>query len=147
MLAVPMAVGEQLSGVIMLSMLGYAKFDEEDQRLLEVLAAHAAVAFQNAKLFQAEREAAETSTALLGLSQTLTQLHIGRRHHAGGDRHRPSLVAASGLAAYLRDDETGDFRLLRFVAPIGSATAPAEPMSWSPRTSLRGSWRASPSRS
>ena len=58
MLAVPMAVGDQLIGVIVLSMLGYGKFDEEDQRLLEVLASHAAVAFQNAKLFQAEREAA-----------------------------------------------------------------------------------------
>ena len=89
MLAVPMAVGDQLLGVITLSMLGYAKFDEEDQRLLEVLASHAAVAFQNAKLFQAEREAAETSTALLAALADADAAPLDRRHHAGGDRHRP----------------------------------------------------------
>ena len=72
MLLVPMLVGEQVVGVIVLSSLGYGKFDEEDQRLLEVLAAHAAVAFENAKLLGAEREAAATSAALLELSQTLT---------------------------------------------------------------------------
>ncbi len=90
-----------------------AKFDEEDQRLLEVLASHAAVAFQNAKLFQAEREAAETSTALLRLSQTLTQLHSVDDIMQEAIDTVPHLVAASGLAAYLRDEETGDFHLLR----------------------------------
>ena len=126
MLAVPMAVGDQLLGVITLSMLGYAKFDEEDQRLLEVLASHAAVAFQNAKLFQAEREAAETSTALLRLSQTLTQLHSIDDIMQVAIDTVPHLVAASGLAAYLRDEETGDFRLLRFVAPVGNTITPDE---------------------
>lgn len=73
-LAVPMLVGDVVVGVVVLSMLGYAKFDEEDQRLLEVLASLAAVAFDNAKLFQAERGAAQTSAALLRLSQALTKL-------------------------------------------------------------------------
>ena len=124
MLAVPMAVGDQLQGVITLSMLGYAKFDEEDQRLLEVLASHAAVAIQNAKLFQAEREAAETSTALLRLSQKLTQLHSVDDIMQVAIDTVPHLVAASGLAAYLRDEETGDFQLLRFVAMDGGVIAP-----------------------
>ena len=147
MLAVAMAVGDQLLGVITLSMLGYAKFDEEDQRLLEVLASHAAVAFQNAKLFQAEREAAETSTALLGLSQTLTQLHSIDDIVQVAIDTVPHLVTASGLAAYLRDEETGDFQLLRFVAPDGGVIAPSDRSSMSGRTSLRRIWRASPSRS
>ena len=47
------ARGRAVVGVIVLSSLGYGKFDEEDQRLLEVLAAHAAVAFENAKLLGA----------------------------------------------------------------------------------------------
>ena len=47
---------------------------------------HAAVAIGNAKLFQAEREAAETSAALLRLSQALTGLHtvftlVDANHH------------------------------------------------------------------
>ena len=75
MLLVPMKLGDQVTGVIVLSSLGYGKFDEEDQRLLEVLASHAAVAFENAKLFQSARVAAETSRALLRLSQALTGSH------------------------------------------------------------------------
>ncbi len=121
MLAVPMAVGDKLLGVITLSMLGYGKFDEEDQRLLEVLASHAAVALQNAKLFQAEREAAETSTSLLRLSQTLTQLHSVEDILREAIDTVPHLVAASGLSAYLRDEETGDFHLLRLAAGDESA--------------------------
>jgi PAS domain S-box-containing protein len=123
MLAVPMAVGDKLLGVITLSMLGYGKFDEEDQRLLEVLASHAAVALQNAKLFQAEREAAETSTSLLRLSQTLTQLHSVEDILREAIDTVPHLVAASGLSAYLRNEETGDFHLVR----LAGGDEPAEP--------------------
>jgi GAF domain-containing protein len=142
MLAVPMAVGDQLLGVITLSMLGYAKFDEEDQRLLEVLASHAAVAFQNAKLFQAEREAAETSTALLRLSQTLTQLHSIDDIMQVAIDTVPHLVAASGLAAYLRDEETGELRHLshRRCTPPRRRTALAAPS----RDTRRPHTRSSP---
>ena len=47
MLAVPMIAGDEVVGVIVLSKLGFAQFDEDDRRLLEVLASHAAVALQN----------------------------------------------------------------------------------------------------
>ena len=56
MLVVPMKLGETVTGVIVLSSLGYGKFDEEDMRLLEVLASHAAVAFENSgRLSELER--------------------------------------------------------------------------------------------
>jgi len=55
MLAVPMLAGDSVVGVIVLSSLGYAMFDEDDQRMLEVLAAHAGVAFQNAQLLASAR--------------------------------------------------------------------------------------------
>ena len=113
MLAVPMEAGEQLVGVIVLSMLGYGKFDEEDQRLLEVLASHAAVAFENAALFQAEREAAETSASLLRLSQTLTQLHSIEDILQEALDTVPHLVSCGALAAYLRDEESGGFTMQR----------------------------------
>src|SRR3954451_16337498 len=38
MLAVPMVAGDTLVGVIVLSSLGYGMFDDEDQRMVEVLA-------------------------------------------------------------------------------------------------------------
>ena len=72
LLAVPLKVGDKVTGVIVLSNLGTDQFDEEDQRVLEVLASHAAVAYENASLLQKEREAAKTSSALLGLSQALS---------------------------------------------------------------------------
>ncbi|MEA2580161.1 MAG: hypothetical protein QOE83_1053 [Actinomycetota bacterium] len=110
MLAVPMTAGDKLVGVIVLSSLGFGKFDENDQRLLEVLASQAAVAFENAKLFQAEREAAETSAALLRLSQALTGMSSPVDILTEALTTVSTLVPSDTLAAYTRDESTGDFR-------------------------------------
>src|SRR5581483_10971902 len=45
--------------------LGLNQFDEDDVRLLEVLAGHAAVAVENARLYESARREAESATALL----------------------------------------------------------------------------------
>jgi PAS domain S-box-containing protein len=113
MLLVPMLIGEQVVGVIVLSSLGYGKFDEEDQRMLEVLASHAAVAFENAKLLGAEREAAATSTALLHLSQALTGLRSVGDIFQEAIETIPTLIACSAVGAWVRDQETGSMRLAR----------------------------------
>jgi signal transduction histidine kinase/putative methionine-R-sulfoxide reductase with GAF domain len=115
MLAVPMTVGDDLQGVIVLSSLGYGAFDEEDQRLLEVLASHAAIAIQNAKLLQAEREAAETASALLGLSKKLTQLRSLGDILQGAIETVPSLIDSAAVGFHVRDEHTGDFRLARLL--------------------------------
>src|SRR5512132_327880 len=118
-LAVPMLFGERVIGVIVLSKLGYDKFDDGDMRVLEVLASHAAVAFENARLFQREREAAETSSALLGLSQALTGVHdlgaILKRAVAAV----PAIVGCEAVAAYVRDQETGSFAIGHTGGPRG----------------------------
>jgi PAS domain S-box-containing protein len=110
-LAVPILVGDRATGVIVLSNLGIDQFDEQDMRLLEVLASHAAVAFENARLFQMEREAAETSAALLGLSQALTGVR-----DVGTVLDRvvaavPDILPASVVVTYVRDPQTGSFSL------------------------------------
>ena len=115
MLLVPMRTGDQVNGVIVLSSLGYGKFDLEDQRLLEVLASHAAVAFDNAKLFQAEREAAKGSAALLRMSQALTRMRTIGDILQQAIETVPSLVPCAALGAYVRDPETGGFRLARLL--------------------------------
>jgi PAS domain S-box-containing protein len=122
MLGVPMLAGNEVSGVIVLSSLGYGKFDEEDRRLLEVLASHAAVAVENAKLFQAEREAAETSTSLLRLSQALTGMHTPEAILGEAMETIPNLVPCATVLAYLREDDTGAFRLQGTIS-IGSSAA------------------------
>jgi PAS domain S-box-containing protein len=111
-LAVPMNYDDRGIGVIVLSNLGYDQFDHQDQRLLEVLASHAAVAFENARLFQLEREAAQTSSVLLGLSQALTGTHDVQRALDRVVAAIPAILPCSIAAAYLHEPDTGAFRLV-----------------------------------
>ncbi|HXF73200.1 MAG TPA: ATP-binding protein [Actinomycetota bacterium] len=120
-LAVPMRYGDRVIGVIALSKLGVGQFDREDMRVLEVLASHAAIAFENARLLQREREAAETSAALLALSQALTRVHEQAAVLAAVLEEVPGIVPASAVAAYVRDPDSGVFRP---VAQRGFPTAP-----------------------
>jgi len=124
MLAVPMPVGDDLQGVIVLSSLGYGAFDEEDQRLLEVLASHAAIAFQNAKLLQAEREAGETSSALLDLSKKLTQLRSVGDILQRAIETVPSMIDVAAVGFLVRDEDSGDFRLARLLTLEPEAIRP-----------------------
>jgi signal transduction histidine kinase/GAF domain-containing protein len=110
-LSVPMRIGERVTGVIVLSNLGIDQFDDEDIRVLEVLASHAAVAFENARLLQQERAAAETASALLGLSQALTGAHETRTVLERAVAAFPLLTHAEGVLAYVREPETGVFHL------------------------------------
>jgi diguanylate cyclase (GGDEF)-like protein len=71
LLVVPLRYGSRVIGVAVLSKLGLRQFDEDDARLLEVLAGHASVALENARLYQAERREAESAKALLELSREL----------------------------------------------------------------------------
>jgi signal transduction histidine kinase/GAF domain-containing protein len=111
-LAVPMKIGERVNGVIVLSNLGLNQFDDEDIRVLEVLASHAAVAFDNARLLQREREAARTASALLALSQTLTGAHeittvLGRAVEA-----IPTMIDSPTVLALCHDTERGKVQLV-----------------------------------
>jgi diguanylate cyclase (GGDEF)-like protein len=69
---VPLRFGTRVVGVIVISKLGLNQFDEDDMRLLEVLAGHAAVALENASLYEAARREAERATALLDFSRQLS---------------------------------------------------------------------------
>jgi len=59
LLAVPISPGDGPLGVIAVSKLGLRQFDGVDERLMETLAAIAAIAFQHARLLE-EREPVET---------------------------------------------------------------------------------------
>jgi diguanylate cyclase (GGDEF)-like protein len=71
LLVVPLRYGSRVIGVVVLSKLGLGQFDEDDVRLLEVLAGQASVALENARLYEAERREAEGAKALLELSREL----------------------------------------------------------------------------
>jgi signal transduction histidine kinase/transcriptional regulator with GAF, ATPase, and Fis domain len=133
MLAVPMVAGDTLVGVIVLSSLGYGMFDEEDQRMLEVLAPHAAAAFQSARRLEAERGAARAAGALLQLSQSLTV------RRAAGDIFRdaietiPTIIPCIATAAYVRDEDTGAFKLAQVTAVDGHTVRPRAEVADVPR--------------
>jgi diguanylate cyclase (GGDEF)-like protein len=71
LLAVPLQYGPRVVGVIVVSQLGLNQFDEDDVRLLEVLAGHAAVAVENASLYESARREADSATALLEVGREL----------------------------------------------------------------------------
>jgi PAS domain S-box-containing protein len=121
MLAVPMVAGDDVVGVIVLSSLGYAMFDDDDQRMLEVLAPHAAAAFQSARLLEAERGAARAAGALLQLSQALTARHTLGDIFRDAIETMPTIIPCVASAAYVRDDATGDFRLAQLHAHAGTS--------------------------
>jgi diguanylate cyclase (GGDEF)-like protein len=65
-IAVPLNYGSRVTGAIVVSKLGLSQFDEDDLRLLEVLGGHAAVALENARLYEEARREAQTANDLLG---------------------------------------------------------------------------------
>ncbi|HEY8724167.1 MAG TPA: diguanylate cyclase [Gaiellaceae bacterium] len=78
MAVVPLRYGTRVTGVIVISKLGINQFDDDDVRLLEVLAGQASVALENARLYEQQRleaeaakEAAEIANALLEASREL----------------------------------------------------------------------------
>ena len=71
LLAVPLCYGSRVIGVIVISKLGVDQFDEDDVRLLEVLGGHAAVALENARLYETQRLEAEHLKELLEFSREL----------------------------------------------------------------------------
>ncbi|OLB25109.1 MAG: hypothetical protein AUH17_02255 [Actinobacteria bacterium 13_2_20CM_68_14] len=71
LLAVPLNYGSRVIGAIVISKLGRDQFDEDDVRLLEVLGGHAAVALENARLYESQRREAEHFKELLGFSREL----------------------------------------------------------------------------
>jgi diguanylate cyclase (GGDEF)-like protein len=73
LLAVPLRYGQRVTGVIVISKLGLDQFDADDLRLLEVLAGHASVALENARLYETQRREAEGAKALLAFSRDLAE--------------------------------------------------------------------------
>jgi diguanylate cyclase (GGDEF)-like protein len=107
---VPLRFGTRVIGVIVLAKLGLDQFDEDDVRLLEVLAGHAAVALENASLYESARREAERATALLEFSR---QLALAEGMDDVVDRIVERLAQALGAprtSVWLQDSSGGDMR-------------------------------------
>jgi diguanylate cyclase (GGDEF)-like protein len=71
--AVPLRYGTRVTGAVVISKLGVDQFDEDDVRLLEVLAGQASVALENARLYEAQRREAENAKALLRFAELVSR--------------------------------------------------------------------------
>src|SRR3954469_3539948 len=74
LVAVPLRYGARVVGVIVVRNLGLNQVEEDDVRRLEVLAGHAAVAVENASLYESARREAESATSLLEFGRELATL-------------------------------------------------------------------------
>ncbi len=117
LLAVPLTFGSRVIGVIVISKLGLNQFDDDDLRVLEVLAGHASVALENARLYEAQRREAESATALLEFARDIATAEgiaeVAQRVVAGS----AGILSSPSASLWLQDAGTGDLtRLAAYTA-------------------------------
>jgi diguanylate cyclase (GGDEF)-like protein len=108
LLAVPFKFGSQVNGVMVISKLGLDQFDADDLRVLEVLAGHASVALENARLYEAQRREAESANALLEFGREIAGAEeiadVAQRVVRGS----AGILTSPLTSLWLQDRETGD---------------------------------------
>jgi diguanylate cyclase (GGDEF)-like protein len=108
-IAVPLRYGARVIGVIGISKLGIDQFDEDDVRLIEVLAGHASVALENARLYEAQRREADHLKALLEFTGAISEAEVPEQIS------QETVLAAARLlmkdCALWLSDEDGNFRI------------------------------------
>jgi diguanylate cyclase (GGDEF)-like protein len=121
--AVPLSYGTRVIGVIVLSSLGVDQFDQDDVRLMEVLAGNASVALENARLYEAQRREAEAAKALLEFSDAMA--HAPTLYAVGEETVTMAarLLDASQSSLWLKDEGTGDFGCFAHFGYVGDPTA------------------------
>ena len=127
LLAVPLRYGPRVTGVIVISKLGLDQFDADDLRLLEVMAGHASVALENARLYEAQRREAESAKALLAFSRDLAEAsgitEVAERVTSG----TVGILASPSTSVWLQSAEDGALeRLASFPLDDRDIRIPAE---------------------
>jgi diguanylate cyclase (GGDEF)-like protein len=121
LLAVPLTFSSRVIGVIVISKLGLNQFDGDDVRVLEVLAAHASVALENARLYEAQRREAESATALLEFGRDIASaegiVEVAERV-VRGSAH---ILSSPSASLWLQHATSGDL--------VRLATVPDHPVS------------------
>ncbi len=110
--SVPLRHGQRVIGTITMSKLGVGQLDDDDLRLLEVVAGQASVALENARLYESARREAENATAWLEFSDALSE---ARSVEAVGDetvRTIGSVMEIEQASIWIEDAEAGNFRCL-----------------------------------
>jgi HD-GYP domain-containing protein (c-di-GMP phosphodiesterase class II) len=107
---VPLRYGSRVIGVVGISKLGLNQLDEDDVRLLEVLAGQASVALENARLYEAERREAESAKALLEFGRELATAQGLDEIFARVVELSAAILGTSLTSVWLQDPATGELR-------------------------------------
>jgi sigma-B regulation protein RsbU (phosphoserine phosphatase) len=109
-IAAPLRVGEQPVGVLTLSHHTPGRYGHEAQAMTTTFASYAAVAIENARLYNAAQEQAYASAALLQAAQAVVSLGDLDEILSTIIRIMPILVGVDRAAIYLWDGLVGVFR-------------------------------------
>jgi diguanylate cyclase (GGDEF)-like protein len=117
--AVPLCYGARTIGVVVVSKLGIDQFDQHDVRLLEVLAGHASVALENARLYEQQRREAERASESAQIAASLLAFSRELSAAEGVDEvaelivdAAARLVDSSQTTLWIQEREGGDLRCL-----------------------------------
>ena len=108
-LAVPLRVGDQPYGVITLAHSTPGRYGHEAQAMTTTFASYAAVAIENARLYDTAQEQAYASAALLQVAQAVVSLNDLDEILGTIIRIMPILVGVKRAALYQWDSETDVF--------------------------------------
>jgi diguanylate cyclase (GGDEF)-like protein len=107
---VPLRYGSRVIGVVGISKLGVNQFDEDDVRLLEVLAGQASVALENARLYEAARLEAESAKALLEFGRELATAQGLNEIFTRVVELSAAILGTSRTSVWLQDSATGELQ-------------------------------------
>ena len=122
-IAVPLRYGTRVTGVVFLSKLGVGQFDENDLRLLEVLAGYAAVSLENARLYESLRREADHAKAWLEFADAVSDASSAEQIAEEAVKATASFLECEVVSLWLEDPQVGDFQCL---ACSGCREAPLE---------------------
>ncbi len=108
-IAAPLRIGDQPVGVLTLSHSMPGRYGHEAQNMVTTFASYAAVAIENARLYDAAQEQAYASAALLQVAQAVVSLSDLDEILSSIIRIMPILVGIQRVALYLWDSERGTF--------------------------------------
>ena len=132
-LAAPLRVGDQNLGVITLSHSTPGRYGHEAQAMTTTFASYAAVAIENARLYDSAQEQAYASAALLQVAQAMVSLNDLDEILGTIIRILPILVGVQRAALYQWDSETRSFPTFAAIwaerrrCRIISGTVPSRP--------------------
>jgi PAS domain S-box-containing protein len=118
-LCVPIKAGERVIGVLCAESLEPNRFSSDDEQLLQTLADQAAVALENARLYNQIRQRIGELTALNKVSEAITGTLDWQKTLTIITDYTVRLLGAAAASVALRDEAKGD---LWFAAASGKAS-------------------------